>query len=112
VATIDIAILGVGTTCFMFRLVLSGTAVSIPAPIWTGGAIVAGLKIFLYVYQDATGGRLPPTFDHAAAGDFATDVDQQQIDGTPDTRSMYPLSYEGTRWTLDTQTIPTGMGIT
>ncbi len=110
-AVIDIAILGTGTTCFCFRLVLNGTAVSVPAPIWTGGTIVAGLKIWLYVYQDSTGNRDKPAFDHAASGDFGDDVAAQEPDGTPSTMSVYQLTYHGTRWLLDVESIPTGLAI-
>jgi len=112
VATIDLGILGAGTYCSSFRLVLNATAVSIPAPIWTGGTIAAGLKFWLYLYQDATGDRAIPAFDHAAAGDFGDEVASQQIDGTPSTMSVYQLTYHGTRWLLDVQSVPSGLAIT
>ncbi len=110
VATIDIGLAGTGT-CFMFRLGLNGTPVSIPAPIWTGGSIHAGIKIWLYLDQDATGNRDLPTFATGSAGDFTTDVQNQQIDGTPLTRTAYQLTYHGTRWCLDFPTVGTGMAI-
>ncbi len=107
VATIDIGILGGGLTCFVFRLALDATAVSIPVIVWTGGTLVAGLKIWLYLDQDGTGGRLIPTFATGVADGFAADIQDQQIDGTANTRSMYQIQYHGTRWCLDVFT--TGM---
>jgi hypothetical protein len=109
VATIDINALGGTTTCFCFRLVLNATAVSIPAPIWTGGTIVAGLKIWLYIFQDSTGHRAMPTFAHAATGDFGNEVASQQIFGVASTMSVFQMTYHGTRWLLDVQTCPTGL---
>ncbi len=112
VATIDLAVLGAGTYCSAFRLVLDATAVSIPAPIITGSSIVAGMKFWLYLYQDSTGDRAIPVFDHAATGDFGDEVASQQIDGTPSTMSVYQLTYHGTRWLLDVQSVPSGLAIT
>jgi hypothetical protein len=109
VATIDINALGGSTTCFCFRLVLNATAVSIPAPIWTGGTIAAGLKIWLYVFQDATTPRAKPSFAHAATGDFGDEVASQEISRDLNTMSVFQLTYHGTRWLLDVETIPTGL---
>lgn len=95
---------------FIQRLVLNASAVNFTAPIWTGGSIVAGLKLWLFVDQDATGGRIPPTFDSGAGG-FSTDCPAQQLDGTPDTRSLYQLTYHGSIWCLDFGPISTGMAI-
>ncbi len=100
------------TTRFIFRLGLSAIPVMFPAPIWTGGTISAGLKIWLFIDQDATGNRATPTFATGSSGDFSTDVAGQQIDGTGSTRSCYALTYHGTRWTLDTENISTGMSLT
>lgn len=99
-ATIDIAALGAGTTCFKFKLTLNGSAVTILAPIWTGGTIVAGIEIWIYVVQDATGNRAKPVFTGGAGG-FATDIIAWEPDPTHDTMTAYQLNYMGTRWTMD-----------
>lgn len=111
-AQIDIAALGAGTTCFCFRLVLNATAVSIPNPVWTGGSIVAGMKIWLYLEQDATGNRDVPGFQTGSTGSFTSDLTTQQIDGTPSTRTAIQLMYHGTRWAMDFSPIGTGMPLT
>lgn len=99
-ATIDIAALGAGTTCFCFRLVLTGTAVTILAPIWTGGSIVAGLKVWLFLDQDGSGSRVTPTFA-GGAGAFTTDTIGWEVNPTPSTRTTYQFTYHGTIWGLD-----------
>jgi len=93
---------------FIFRLNLNSVEVFVDKPIWTGGTIAAGLKIWLIVYQDGSGQRARPTFASGSGG-FASNIALQQIDGTANTRTMYPLTFEGTYWTLDVETVPTGM---
>ncbi|CAB4130973.1 hypothetical protein UFOVP130_49 [uncultured Caudovirales phage] len=82
-----------------FRLVLSGSAVTILAPIKTGGA-VAGDWFTLYVDQDATGGRDKPLWTTGSGG-FAGDVAGINIDPAPSTRTSYLFTFHGTRWCMD-----------
>lgn len=83
------------------RLVLSATAVTILAPIFTGGAIVPGSWFALYVDQDATGGRAAPTYTGGAGG-FATDLGlTQSISGVASTRAVQQFTYHGSTWGLD-----------
>jgi hypothetical protein len=54
------------------RLVLNGTAVAIPPPVFTGGVISTGMSFTLYVDQDATGGRAAPLFSPGTIASGAT----------------------------------------
>lgn len=85
-----------------FRLTLApGPRIEVLNPIWTGGALVAGLAINLYVVQDAVGHRPTPSWGSA----FGNDVLALQIDGTPDTQSGYALKLHpkgsGLIWRID-----------
>ena len=59
---------------------------TILAPVFTGGSIIAGPWFTLYIDQDATGSRAAPTYT-GGAGAFAADDGLAQVDGTPSGRS-------------------------
>ena len=92
-------------------LLLNGTAVTVLAPVFTGGVVAAGLTFTLYLDQDATGGRAIPTFASGAGG-FAADVGTWQIDGTASTRTTYVFEYSGSAWGLTVLPPATGGPIT
>jgi hypothetical protein len=94
-ATID---LGLGLTQL---LVLSASAVTILAPIFTGGTIVAGANFLLFIEQDATGGRATPTFT-GGAGAFASDTGTDSVAPDASTRTIYWFSYDGSIWAANT----------
>src|ERR1041385_964692 len=77
-----------------FRLLLNGTLYTLLAPTYTGGAIVAGMRISIYAEQDATGQRTGPTYTTGAGG-FANDQDLQQIDPTPSRRTKLEVFFDG-----------------
>jgi hypothetical protein len=85
-----------------FRLVLSGTTVTILAPV-SSDTIGAGLTFWLYFDQDTTGGRAIPAFTGGASG-FTSDT-QTQIQsvavGTASTRTKLAFKFDGTYWHLD-----------
>jgi hypothetical protein len=82
-------------------LLLNGTAVTILAPIWTGGTVAAGNRVYLYLDQDATGGRAAPTFT-LGAGAFASDTPAVvSPDSTPSTRTYLCFVFHGSIWALD-----------
>jgi len=98
------------------RLVLNGSAVTVPSPIFTGSAITPNLgSLTFYVDQDATGGRDGPEFNTAltaTVGTFAQDVPSVQLDPTPKTRTTFVLApHAGPLWCLDS-TPRTGGAIT
>lgn len=71
-----------------FRLTLNQAArVTVQNPMWTGGALVAGLAITIYVVQDATGSRPTPSWDTA----FGSDVKALQLAPDAGTQSVYIL---------------------
>lgn len=80
------------------RLVLTGTAVILDAP--TGGVIVAGQPLDLYLDMDATGGRARPTFAAGYAAD-ASDGDASPIAADLSTRTAIRWVYDGTIWSID-----------
>ncbi len=111
-ATIDIGILGGGVSCFCFRIVLNATSITIPAPIWTGGSIVAGVKIWVYFVIDPAFLNVLPVFATGSTGTFHADANNQQLDGTFNTITCFQFTYHGTRWILDVTPVGTGMSLT
>ena len=82
------------------KLVLNQAArVTVDNPTSGGGAPTAGNDwVYLYVFQDATGGRPTPAWGTA----FGSDVTGQVLDPTPNTRSLYQLTYhDDGLWHLD-----------
>lgn len=102
-AVIDVAANGAGTTCFNFKLVVNGTAVTVDDVKWTGGTLVAGIKVWLYVIQDSTGNRAKPVFiPHSGPNNgFSADVIGQEISPDADLYTVYQLMFMGTIWVLD-----------
>lgn len=82
------------------RLVLNGTAVILDPPIWTGGTIVAGQPLDLYLDMDVTGGRARPTFAAGYAAD-ASDGDASPIAADASTRTVVRWVYDGAIWSID-----------
>lgn len=81
--------------------------VTIDNPIFTGGQIRAGQYLYIYIEQDATGGRPTPLFGPA----FGSDVTAEQLDGTPLTRSVYGLTFHNDGlWHIDV--FSTGRNVT
>ena len=91
------------------RLVLSASAVTLLKPVWTGGTIVAGLSITLYIDQDASGGRATPIFTGGAGG-FGSDTGSEQVAPDLNTRTSAIFTYHGTRWIRDSW--KTGLSLT
>ena len=85
-------------------LVLNGSAVTILAPIFTGGSITAGLSFTLYLDQDSTGNRAAPTFTGGANGFVSNTGALIQISPTASTRTAIVFTYHGTYWSLDSVT--------
>lgn len=81
-------------------LLTSATATTILAPIWTGGTIVSGVSFTLYIDQDSTGNWPCPIFA-LGTGSWTIDVQNQGIDGTPSTRTIYIFTFHGVRFGLD-----------
>jgi hypothetical protein len=90
-----------------FKLILNQAAqVTVNNPIFTGGSIIPGSTMTLYVIEDSSGGRPTPAFD----SDFGSDV-AQEIDGAADTRSIFGLTFhDESLWHLDT--FQTGLPVT
>lgn len=83
-----------------FELTLNQAAqVTVNNPIYTGGTLTTGASIWLYIIEDATGGRPTPAWGTA----FGQDVATQQIDTTiPNTRSSFAMSlHPDGLWHLD-----------
>lgn len=71
-----------------FRLTLNqATRVTVQNPIWTGGALAAGLAIALYVEQDSVGQRPSPAFGTS----FGNDVKALQIAPDANNQSVFLL---------------------
>jgi hypothetical protein len=85
------------------RLVLNASAVTIDAPLFSGGSIVAGSWVTLYLDQDATGSRAIPTFAGGVGGFVSNTGTQIQMDPTPNTRTALTFTYHGSYWSLDSQ---------
>lgn len=92
------------------RVVLNqATQITVLSPIFTAGTIAAGAKFFLYVEQDATGGRTTPAFSTNNPNGFTSDTGDEIL-GTAETRTIYQFTYHGTLWATDT--FMTGRAIT
>jgi hypothetical protein len=90
--------LDLGAARRSFRVVLDGSTMAMSAPTFTGGTIAAGMRIWLYFEQDATGSRPgPATWDAA----FAADGGRDDVDGAPSVRTMQQWMYDGALWCLD-----------
>lgn len=102
-AAIDIAANGAGTTTFNFKLVVNGTPVIVDDPKWTGGTLVAGIKVWLYVIQDATGSRPKPVFvaHSGLVNGFSADIIGQEISPDANLYTGYQMTFMGTIWVLD-----------
>jgi hypothetical protein len=88
------------TNGFIFSVTLGPTALTILAPVFTGGVVIAGMRFSLYIDQDATGGRINPIFT-GGAGAFASDVGVISIDPTPSTETACQFTFDGNIWKLD-----------
>lgn len=86
---------------FNQRLVLNGTAVTILAPTFSTGSIIAGMSFNLYLDQDATGGRAMPTFTGGADGFISSTANQISMDATASTGTVIAFKFDGTRWRMD-----------
>jgi hypothetical protein len=82
-------------------LVLNATAVTIPAPVYTGEALIDGAWFTLYLRQDTTGNRALPTFTHALAAfcGNAANVISYSPDANTDTAVTFTL--RGGYWIPD-----------
>jgi len=85
-----------------FELVLDQSArVTVDVPVWSGGSIVAGDEMSLYVFQDSTGERPTPAFASGTGG-FGSDVQAAVLQGDPTTYSLYQLKFHNDNlWHLD-----------
>lgn len=91
------------------RLVLTGSAVTILAPVFTGGTIAAGQTFSLYLDQDATGGRAIPAFTGGVGAFTSNTGSVVQMDPTPSTRTPLVFTFHGSYWSIDSQ--QTGVAI-
>ncbi len=88
-----------------FKLIINqATQVIVHNPILTGGAIVPGATMALYVLTDGTDGRLTPDFTDTAWG---TDVQAQLISGTANSRNPYLMTFhDDNLWHMDAPVTP------
>jgi hypothetical protein len=83
------------------RLVLSSTAVTFLAPIFTGSTIMNGQSFTLYLDQDVTGARATPTFTGGADG-FASDTGSDPVAPDASTRTSIIFTFHpGDIWIAD-----------
>ncbi len=73
------------------------------APVFTGGALIAGAKVKLYWDQDATGLRAAPTFTGGVGGFVGNTATQLQVYGTASTRTAADFTFDGSYWSMGNQ---------
>ncbi len=88
-------------------LLNQATKVIFDDPIFTGGTIKPGSWMMLYVDIDGTGGYPTPGFGSAYGADVT--AQQHEFSTTANTRTALGLTYDGTKWRVDSFT--TGLPI-
>lgn len=73
------------------------TRVTIKNPIFTGGDIIAGSWLALYIDTDATADRPSPAFESA----YGASVQAIQTSNLANKRNALMLTFDGTKWTVD-----------